>query len=462
MKKPIVTIAAAIITVCALLFTATAANFTHVADSLNELGLFDGTGDGYALDRAPNRAEALVMMLRLMGLRDEAENSSYEHPFEDVRGHWSEPYVAFAYQHGYTTGVTPTTFNPTGLSSAQMYVTFVLRALGYGDDFNFENAIEFGTEIGVIDAVLASGTFLRDQMVAVSYLALATAPKDSEFDTLLEKLLDAGAVDADAAANILQKFALIEEFNNLEADLDFSAIEMNMKLEMVMSVLFGMPGMTMSMDMGISIDANVTMIVGEDDITAAIAGEISLMGEEITAEIYIVDGYIYINAEGEKIKMPLDAMGIDMAALIDIINMMDVMDMAELEQFAHIPIYAYRSISKVEAGGLTVWTVEIVDGMLDAMMDQVLDIMDEVPGMETADDISIRDFLVVMHIDADGTLRRMIMEMSMSMADEVGNMTMEIKIDIEVIALGDDVVVNLPDDLDEYILLDLGALLPLI
>ena len=38
--------------------SAFAANYTNCADSLHEMGLFQGTQNGYDLDRTPTRAEA--------------------------------------------------------------------------------------------------------------------------------------------------------------------------------------------------------------------------------------------------------------------------------------------------------------------------------------------------------------------------------------------------------------------
>ena len=47
--------------------SAFAANYTNCADSLHEMGLFQGTQNGYDLDRTPTRAEAAVMLVRLLG-----------------------------------------------------------------------------------------------------------------------------------------------------------------------------------------------------------------------------------------------------------------------------------------------------------------------------------------------------------------------------------------------------------
>ena len=53
--------------------SAFAANYTNCADSLHEMGLFQGTQNGYDLDRTPTRAEAAVMLVRLLGKEAEVK-----------------------------------------------------------------------------------------------------------------------------------------------------------------------------------------------------------------------------------------------------------------------------------------------------------------------------------------------------------------------------------------------------
>ena len=53
--------------------TAGAANFTNCADRLKDVGLFQGTNQGYQLDKAPTRAEASAMLVRLLGKEEEAK-----------------------------------------------------------------------------------------------------------------------------------------------------------------------------------------------------------------------------------------------------------------------------------------------------------------------------------------------------------------------------------------------------
>ena len=61
------------------------------ADALAALGLFRGTENGYELDRAPTRAEALVMLIRLLGREEEALAYDGDCPLADVAGRWMAP-----------------------------------------------------------------------------------------------------------------------------------------------------------------------------------------------------------------------------------------------------------------------------------------------------------------------------------------------------------------------------------
>ena len=154
--------------------SAFAANYTNCADSLHEMGLFQGTQNGYDLDRTPTRAEAAVMLVRLLGKEAEAKTLTYTAPFTDLKG-WEKPYVQYLYSNGLANGTNRTTFHPTGKCTAQMYATFLLRALGYSDtaDFSYANAIETARERGIYDTgIINVQNFLRDDAAAASYAAL--------------------------------------------------------------------------------------------------------------------------------------------------------------------------------------------------------------------------------------------------------------------------------------------------
>lgn len=197
---------------CSLCVSASASDYDAVAEELSAIGMFRGTGSGFELDRAPTRSEAAIMLVRLFGAEEEA-NAAYQagkisHPFTDVSAYTS-PYVAWLHTNGITKGYTATTFASQNPCSAQNYAVFLLRALGYrdGTDFAYADALRFAEEKGFYNPSLFSGTFLRDDLAALTYLGLAADMEDGK-TYLLDSLIDSGAVDADAAASMKESFKL--------------------------------------------------------------------------------------------------------------------------------------------------------------------------------------------------------------------------------------------------------------
>lgn len=194
---------------------AQAAQYTDCADALNTLGLFGGTGKGYELDAVPTRMQALTMLIRLTGQEKQALECTSAHPFTDVPS-WADRYAAFAWQQGLTKGISETAFGASNPCDSRMYATFVLRALGYSDtqgDFSYESALPLALEIGIADETVLEAPFLRDNMAAVSYLSLNATPKNSQYTTLLDSLVGAGAVSAEAAAFYQTLFSNYSEYS---------------------------------------------------------------------------------------------------------------------------------------------------------------------------------------------------------------------------------------------------------
>ena len=201
--------------------SAFAANYTNCADSLHEMGLFQGTQNGYDLDRTPTRAEAAVMLVRLLGKEAEAKALTYTAPFTDLKG-WEKPYVQYLYSNGLANGTNRTTFNPTGKCTAQMYAVFLLRALGYSDtaDFSYANAIETAREQGIYDTgIINVQNFLRDDAAAASYTALSVSPKNSE-GTLLDQLVSENAITEADAKSYQNLFSTYAQYREATAGMD--------------------------------------------------------------------------------------------------------------------------------------------------------------------------------------------------------------------------------------------------
>ena len=169
---------------------------------LYNLGLFLGSGtnaDGtpnFALDRAPTRAEAVTILVRLLGGEDAALAGSWTTPFTDVPA-WAQPYVGYAYTKGYTNGVGTTIFGASSDVTTAQFLTFLLRALGYRDgvDFSWTDPWALTDQLKVTHGEYNADTetFLRADAVIVSASALY-APVKSSDTTLLQTLLDSGAI----------------------------------------------------------------------------------------------------------------------------------------------------------------------------------------------------------------------------------------------------------------------------
>ena len=115
----------------------------QAAQTLYDKGLFRGVGDSedgelnFDLDRPMNRAEAVTMLVRLLGKEAEAVEGDWTTPFTDVPA-WAAPSVGCAYENGLTKGVSDTAFGSKQEVTAAEYLTFVLRALGYDSETDFQ------------------------------------------------------------------------------------------------------------------------------------------------------------------------------------------------------------------------------------------------------------------------------------------------------------------------------------
>ena len=172
------------------------------AIKLNKLGLLAGTGNGFALEEVPTRLQGLIMLIRMMGEEDEAKACKYTHPFTDVPA-WGDRYVAWAYYKGYTKGTSATTFSSNDPITAQQYLAFTLRAMGYSNDTAYETTIADARKFGIIPPNAYGDTkapFLRADMVHITYLALQA--KEKTGNLFYAYLVSKGAIDADIAASI--------------------------------------------------------------------------------------------------------------------------------------------------------------------------------------------------------------------------------------------------------------------
>lgn len=173
-----------------------------LAQQLNQLGLFRGAGtnaDGsvnYDLDRQPNRAEGITMLVRALGAGDQ-EGTAKNHPYTDVPS-WANGVVSYAQKKGLTKGVSATKFGADSPVTTAMYLTFMLRALGYqdGTDFFWNTPWDAAVKAGVLPAQTDWTTLTRGEMVRITTAALF-APVKGTSTPLWQQLVSQGRFTAE-------------------------------------------------------------------------------------------------------------------------------------------------------------------------------------------------------------------------------------------------------------------------
>lgn len=194
-----------------LMTGSSAVDYNAMAAALKTMHLFRGSftgyGEGFDLEVGPTRLQALIMFIRVLGEEDAALAYTGSTPFADIaRGSDAEKYVGYAYEKGYTNGYTATAWKPAQSVNLYQYTEFVLRATGHSSTANtnladtLERAVAAGVLTGGEVAAMKNETFLRAQLVYISYYGLdATLSGDSS--TLRDLLISKGVFTAaDAAA----------------------------------------------------------------------------------------------------------------------------------------------------------------------------------------------------------------------------------------------------------------------
>jgi hypothetical protein len=180
---------------------------TSAADKLHTLGMLTGTGtnpDGtinYGIDATLNRAQAVTLIVNLLGKYDEATSTTWTTPFTDVPS-WALPFVGYAYANKITSGLSETRFGSTDPVLPKQYLTFVLNALGYapGTDFTYDKAWEKSDALGFTNGRINAQTtrFLRGDAISVTFDSLSAVVKSTQ-KPLYEKLIASGVFTKEQA-----------------------------------------------------------------------------------------------------------------------------------------------------------------------------------------------------------------------------------------------------------------------
>lgn len=168
------------------------ATATQRANELYAAGLFNGYGNdangnpSFGLNDTATRAQGITMFVRVLGKADEAQQNAaaYDLPFHDLPD-WCRGYVGYAYANKYTSGTSGTTFSPNDTLTANQFMTFCLRSLGYveGKDFYYTDPTGLAAKLGIIkQGEWQNNTtpFKRGDMVLMAYNTLYVAPSVME------------------------------------------------------------------------------------------------------------------------------------------------------------------------------------------------------------------------------------------------------------------------------------------
>lgn len=163
-------------------FSFAAADPVTVGQELKALGVLTGDENGNLNpDQKLTREQAIVVLVRMMGVEAEAKATATASSFKDIKGTFYGPYIAYAELKGWTKGLGAGVFGFGKETTIDEIYAFMLRALGYTVD-TLAAAVTKATELKLNTDVTAEGgkAVLRGQVFLVMNNTLNTVPKDGK------------------------------------------------------------------------------------------------------------------------------------------------------------------------------------------------------------------------------------------------------------------------------------------
>ena len=445
MKRFLTILLATLALSAALCVSASASSFDGAARELSTIGMLKGTADGFDLDKAPTRAQAAIMLVRLYGAEERAQglysSGRITCPFADVN-ETAAPYVAWLVDEGLANGITETSFGAAEPCTAKAYTIFLLRALGYQDkeDFTTANAQEFAQSLGLLDTSALTGTFLRDDLVALTYQALGTDMKDGKM-YLLEHLIEDCELDVSGARTLTKKIEYYRDINSASSALR-EGVSAKINLNMEMDVSRIAPGDTQPSG---EIERVALACGGDVKLAMKRYPEMALDltmkadGQEENVKLWLKGDWVYAQTGEASVKMET---GEEIWKLLE--------DSAQKEAGASLlPFVA--DISKQASGDEAVYTMDMNDAYESLVKDITAQVLEanHVSG-SAGGEMDMKGFTIRYTVKG-GTLKSVSADTALSMKIDGGEaegtvmagMSMDMKMDI--LSSGSAVNVSFPD-----------------
>lgn len=207
---------------------------------------------------------------------------------------------------------------------------------------------------------------------------------------------------------------------------NLSAMDAEMDITMDMDMGGMTLGMTMTADMQ-------TKKVSDTDVQMAMVMKTAILGQEVSIEEYFKDGNLYMNdGMGTKVMAPIDYSVVADSVQMNSATSRDFMDHLEM----------------IEQEGNYVFNYTISTDKLDDYLASAMGDMEEMLGDTGSYTISEMSGQCI--VDKDLNVLSDNVHMVMDMTMEGQTMSIAMDLGIKYNAIGDDVVVNFPEDLDSY------------
>lgn len=216
----------------------------------------------------------------------------------------------------------------------------------------------------------------------------------------------------------------------MEKQQAMTSMDIDMKMDVSMEIM----GQTVDYDANMNIKA---VNLNKEDMQMAMQTNINMLGQELAMNAYYTDGCYYMDAMGEKGKMEMD-----IAEVTDTLK--------QNSAFSEIPADAYQSLEMTEEGGNRVLTYVADGSQLTELADSLMGGMMGVLGESESIDVNLGDVSGTLTVDKDFNIVAQTMKMDMDMTIEGMDVSASADIDITENNPGQEVTIELPDDLDSY------------